>query len=73
MLKNPDEVLELNVMRSHNVAVIWEKCIKGKLPILDPCKCGWELDNDWIKLRPCMLLEQVKIVPEEVLKMTDSL
>ena len=35
-LSPTDEALELNILRSHNVAVMWRIYISGHYPALDP-------------------------------------
>ena len=64
-----DEALELNIKRSHYAAVMWRHCVSGQPPQMDPCSFGWELEEDGVKLRPRMLPNDVKIAPDDVLKM----
>ena len=52
------------------IAAMWRSCISGPPQALAPCKIGWELDSDGIKLRPFVLPILVKTAPEEVLKVS---
>ena len=69
-LPSTDEALDLNILSSHYVAVMWRNCPTDKPPVLVPCKIGLVLVNNEIQLRPRMLPDHVKISPDEVLKMT---
>ena len=65
-----DEALHENIKRAHYVAIMWENCVSGCPPELDPCDYGWERDNVDQSLRPKMLPTDVDVAPEEVLQMT---
>ena len=64
-----DEALELNIKRSHYAVVMLRHCVSGQPPQIDSCSFDWELEEDGVKLRPCMLPNDVKIAPDDVLKM----
>ena len=43
-------------------------CVTGKLPNMDPCQFGWELNKDGKSLKPNMLPDGVYIAPKAVLE-----
>ena len=45
-------------------------CVTGKLPNMDPCQFGWELDKDGKSLKPKMLPDGVDIALKAVLEST---
>ena len=65
-----DEALELNIKRAHFAASMMKCCVTGKLPNMNPCEYGWELDTDEVSLKPTMLPDGVEITPKAVLQTT---
>ena len=37
-----DQALQMNIKLSHHVAIMWENCVIGNPPELNPCEYGWE-------------------------------
>ena len=68
----PDEALEMNIKRSHYVAVMWENCVTGNPPQLNPCEYGWARNEGEKPLRPTMLPAGIKIAPDKILQTTCS-
>ena len=60
----------MNIKRSHYVAFIWENCVIGNPPQLNPCEYGWERNEGKKSLRPTMLQNGIKIAPDEILQTT---
>ena len=45
----------MNVKISQHVAIMWENCVVGNPPQLNPCEYGWERNEGEKPLRPTML------------------
>ena len=60
----------MNVKLSHHVAIMWENCVVGNPPQLNPCEYGWERNEGEKPLRPTMLPTGKKIAPDEILQTT---
>ena len=56
-----DEGLGMNIKPSHYVAVMWENCVIGNLPQVNPCEYGWERNEGERSLRPNMLQTGIKL------------
>ena len=64
-----DEAADLNILRSHHQGILWDHCVGGLLPDIDPVLGGgWEEEIDTGVLKPKMLPDGVDIAPEEVLR-----
>ena len=62
--------LQMNIKLSHHVAIMWENCVIGNPPQLNPCEYGWERNEGEKPLRPTMLPAGIKIAPDEILQTT---
>ena len=49
---------------------MWENCVVGNTPQLNPCEYGWERNEGEKPLRPTMLPTGKKIAPDEILQTT---
>ena len=63
-----NEALEMNIMRAHYTAILWNESVSGCMPNIDPCQFGWETVNK--SLMPIKLPNGVEVAPQEVLEMT---
>ena len=59
----------MNVKLSHHVAIMWENCVIGNPPQLNPCEYGKER-NEKKSLRATMLPTEIKIAPDKILHTT---
>ena len=66
----PDKALEMSIKLSYHVAFMWENCVIGNPPQLNPCEYGWERNEGEKSLRPTMLQNGIKIAPDEILQTT---
>ena len=41
-----NEALEMNIMRAHYTAILWNESVSGCMPNIDPCQFGWETLDD---------------------------
>ena len=62
------EVFNLNVLRAHYQACIWNHCMSSTPPDLNPCDFGWKKDNVNECLKVQMYPEGVSPLPIAVLK-----
>ena len=46
-----DQALQMNIKLSHHVAIMWENCVIGNPPELNPCEYGWERNEGEKSLR----------------------
>ena len=67
-LPTTTEVFQLNVLRAHYQACIWNHCMVPDPPELNPCHYGWEKDETNECLNPIMFPKGVCPVPEAVFK-----
>ena len=63
-----DEALEMNIKRSHYVAIMWGNCVTGNPYQLSPCEYGWERNEGEESLRPTMLPAGTKVAPDKILQ-----
>ena len=63
-----DEALEMNIKRSHYVAIMWGNCVTGNPHQLSPCEYGWERNEGEESLRPTMLPAGTKVAPDKILQ-----
>ena len=60
----------MNVKLSHHVAIMWENCVIGNPPQLNPCEYCWERNKGEKSLRPTLLSTGIKIPPNEIVQTT---
>ena len=60
----------MNIKLSHHVAIMWENCVIGNPPQLNPCEYGWEKNEGERSLGPTMLPTGIKIAPDKILQTT---
>ena len=63
-----DECLELNILHARYQLMIWQSCLDGSPPNMDPSLCGWMKDAETKILAPMLMPRGSKTAPDEVIK-----